>query len=183
MLSARRAACLAIALAMSEWLAAADAPLCCRIFSIDATPILGDAPTACGQVPDAETTEEAAAEKRRAAQCARDAQAQGRAFVYTYRELIPPDVDLIVQAVFGTRGERLLLKAGRFAREDVRSLEVCGALNVQPGTLRTAGAPRTRAHRRLRATLKSGFSTRPRHDAAHVAHELRYCWSVDCRRG
>jgi len=140
MLSARRAACLAIALAMSEWLAAADAPLCCRIFSIDATPILGDAPTACGQVPDAETTEEAAAEKRRAAQCARDAQAQGRAFVYTYRELIPPDVDLIVQAVFGTRGERLLLKAGRFAREDIRSLEVCATLSVQPdGTLRTAG--------------------------------------------
>jgi hypothetical protein len=63
MLSARRAASLAIALAMSEWLAAADAPLCCRIFSIDATPILGDAPTACGQVPDAETTEEAAAER------------------------------------------------------------------------------------------------------------------------
>jgi len=140
MLPVRRATCLAIALAVSEWLAAADAPLCCRIFSIDATPILGDAPAVCGRVPDADTTEEAAAEKRRAAQCALDALAQGRAFVYTYRELIPPDVDLIVQAVFGTRGERVLLKAGRFAREDVRSLEVCATLSVQPdGTLRTAG--------------------------------------------
>jgi hypothetical protein len=137
---ARRAACLAMALAVSESLAAADAPVCCRIFSIDATPILGDAPALCGQVSDVETTEEAAAEKRRAATCAREAQAQRRAFVYTYRELIPPDVDLVVQAVFGTRGERILLKAGRFAREDVRSLEVCATLAVQSeGTLRTAG--------------------------------------------
>jgi len=139
MRSARRAACLAMALAMSESMAA-DAPVCCRIFSIDATPILGDAPAICGQVPDADTTEQAAAEKRRAAQCAREALAQGRAFVYTYRELIPPDVDLLVQAVFGTRGERMLLKAGRFARQDVRSLEVCATLAVQSdGTLRTTG--------------------------------------------
>ena len=144
MLSARRAVCVAIALAMSEWLAAADAPLCCRIFSIDATPILGDAPTACGQVPDAETTEEAAAEKRRAAQCARDAQAQGRAFVYTYRELISPDVDLIVQAVFGAHGERLLLKAGRFGRQDVRMTQVCEKLGVRSdGTLDSAGCQET----------------------------------------
>jgi hypothetical protein len=139
-MTARRAACLTLALAMSEWTTAADAPMCCRIFSLDATPILGGDPVVCGRVPDADTTEEAAAEKRRATQCAREAQAQGRAFVYTYRELISPDIDLLVQAVFGTRGERILLKAGRFAREDVRSLEVCATLNVQSdGRLKTAG--------------------------------------------
>jgi len=139
-MTAQRSACLALALAVSEWTAAAEAPLCCRIFSLDATPILGGDAIVCGVVPDADTTEEAAAEKRRAKQCALEAQAQGRAFVYTYRELISPDIDLLVQAVFGTRGERILLKAGRFAREDVRSLEVCATVSVQAdGRLKTAG--------------------------------------------
>ena len=139
-----RATCLAISLVMSGWLAAADAPPCCRIFSIDATPILGDDAVLCGRVPDADTTEEAAAAKRRAKVCALEAQSRGRAFVYTYRELISPDVDLIVQAVFGAHGERLLLKAGRFGRQDVRMTQACEKLGVRSdGTLDSAGCQET----------------------------------------
>ena len=94
----------------------------------------------CGRVPDADTTNEAADAKRVAKACALDAQSRGRAFVYTYRELIPPDVDLIVQAVFGAHGERLLLKAGRFGRQDVRMTQVCDRLAVRgDGTLESVG--------------------------------------------
>jgi hypothetical protein len=129
-----------IGLAMSGWSAAADAPLCCRIFSIDATPILGDDAVLCGRVPDADTTEEAAEARRSAKICALEAQSRERAFVYTYRELIPPDVDLIVQAVFGAHGERLLLKAGHFARQDVHLTQVCEKLSVRSdGTLESRG--------------------------------------------
>ena len=136
----RRATCLLIALGLGGISGAADAPLCCRIFSIDATPILGEDAVLCGRVPDADTTNEAADAKRVAKACALDAQSRGRAFVYTYRELIPPDVDLIVQAVFGAHGERLLLKAGRFGRQDVRMTQVCGRLTVRgDGTLESVG--------------------------------------------
>lgn len=135
-----RATRLVMMLAVSGCLAAADAPLCCRIFDIDATPILGDDAVLCGRVPDADTTEEAAAAKRSAKACALDAQSRGRAFVYTYRELLPPDVDLIVQAVFGAHGERLLLKAGRFGRQDARMTQVCEKLAVRSdGTLDSTG--------------------------------------------
>ena len=95
-------------------LAGAASPVCCRLFDMDATPILGADPAVCGKIPDAEVSEDTRDERRRATRCALEAQAQGRAFVYTYRELITPDIDLIVQALFGVRGERLLLKSGRF---------------------------------------------------------------------
>ena len=127
---------LAVALAISGWPAAAGTPVCCRIFDIDVTSILGDDPAVCGKIPDADTSEETVDERRRATQCALAAQSQGRAFVYSYRTLIPPDIDLIVQAVFGARGERLLLKTGRFAAENVRNTELCGELTVlADGTL------------------------------------------------
>src|SRR5262245_29813914 len=129
-----------MALAMAGGSFAADTPLCCRIFSIDATPILGPDAVLCGRVPDADTTAEAAAAKRSAKSCALEAQAQGLAFVYTYRELIPPDVDLIVQAVFGEHGERLLLKSGRVGRQDIRMTGVCEQLTVRTdGTLDDVG--------------------------------------------
>ena len=48
--------------------------------------------------------------------------------------------DLIVQAVFGAHGERLLLKAGRFGRQDVRMTQVCDRLAVRgDGTLESVG--------------------------------------------
>ena len=115
----RRAVWTALAILGAPF-AGADSPVCCRIFEIDATPILGDDPAVCGRIPDADTAEDTRDERRRATRCALDAQAQGRAFVYTYRELLSPDIDLMVQALFGVRGERLLLKAGRFAAEDIR---------------------------------------------------------------
>ena len=111
---------------------AAAAPVCCRIFDIDATPILGNNPAVCGKIPDAERSEETVDERRRATECALAAQVRGHAFVYTYRVLIAPDIDLIVQAVFGAHGERLLLKTGRFAAQDVRTTEVCSELTVLP---------------------------------------------------
>jgi hypothetical protein len=102
------------------------------MFDIDATPILGPDPAICGRIPDADTAEETVDERRRATQCALAAQSQGRAFVYTYRQLAPPDIDLIVQALFGERGERLLLSMGRFGAQDVRNTEVCTKLTVLP---------------------------------------------------
>ena len=139
-MSPHRTVIVALTSALGGMAAAADAPLCCRIFDIDATPILGKEAVLCGTVPDADTTDEAAAAKRSAKACALDAQSRGRAFVYTYRELLPPDVDLIVQAVFGAHGERLLLKAGRFGRQDARMTQVCEKLAVRSdGTLDSTG--------------------------------------------
>ena len=69
---------------------------------------------------------------RRATACALEAQARGRAFVYTYRLLASPDVDLVYQAVFGAHGERLLLRMGLYAGENIRTVESCAALTVQP---------------------------------------------------
>ena len=112
----------------------AASPACCRLFQIDATPILGDDPAVCGEILDANEPAKAEAMSREArqlaSQCARDAQSQGRPFVYTYRMLVAPDVDLIVQAVAGTRGERLLLRIGDFRGEFIRSIEVCAMLTV-----------------------------------------------------
>src|SRR5687768_13267498 len=104
-------------------LAGAASPHCCRIFDIDARSILGDDPASCGVVPDSDTSAEAREARNRATQCALAAQSQGRAFVYTYRELVEPEMDLVVQAVFGTRGERLLLKIGTFGAQYIRSVE------------------------------------------------------------
>ena len=121
-------------------LAGAASPHCCRIFDIDATSILGDDPASCGEVPDSDTSSEAREARNRATRCALAAQEQGRAFVYTYRELVESEMDLVVQAVFGTRGERLLLKIGTFGAEYIRSIEVCAQLAVLPdGRLKTAG--------------------------------------------
>ena len=120
--------------------AGADPVVCCRMFDIDATSILGDDPASCGEVPDADTSAEAREARNRATQCAFAAQAQNRAFVYTYRELVEPEMDLVVQAVFGARGERLLLKLGILGAENIRYVEVCAKLAVLPdGRLKTAG--------------------------------------------
>ena len=114
-------------------LAAAD-PACCKLFGIDATPILGEDAARCGRIVDADDRSDAEAmtreERKQAAGCARDAQQDGRAFVYTYRQLISPDVDLMVQAVGGIRGERLLLKLGNVRGENIRSIEACATLEV-----------------------------------------------------
>jgi len=64
-------------------------------------------------------------------QCALAAQARGSAFVYTYRLLISPDVDLVHQAVFGMHGERLLLRMGLYQGENIRTVEACATLTVQ----------------------------------------------------
>jgi hypothetical protein len=106
------------------------------MFGLDVTPIIGDGPALCGQILDARDLIEAQTvaqeEKVRAAQCARDAQANGRAYVYSYRFVAAPDVDLIVQAVSGIHGEHLLLKMGRLKYENIRSRAVCTSLNVLP---------------------------------------------------
>ena len=125
----RRATCLLIAVGLGGISGAADAPLCCRIFSIDATPILGEDAVLCGRVPDADTTDEAAAAKRGAKSCALDAQSRGRAFVYTYRELIPPDVDLIVGD--GTVIERAILDKDCRIGRDVRILNDKGVQDAE----------------------------------------------------
>jgi len=139
----RRAIWTALAI-LGAQLAGADSLVCCRIFEIDATPILGNDPASCGKVPDADTSAEAREKRNRATQCALGAQAQGRAFVYTYRELVEPEIDLVVQAVIGARGERLLLKIGTFGAENIRSIEVCASLTVQSdGSLQSAGCSDT----------------------------------------
>jgi hypothetical protein len=128
----RIAAWLAIALT-APWSLATDFG-CCRLFGFDASSILGVEAAICGEIRDADERNEARREtledRRRATQCALEAQARGRAFVYTYRLLASPDVDLIHQAVFGAHGERLLLRMGLYGGENIRTVEVCAALTV-----------------------------------------------------
>lgn len=136
-MSAAKTASAAV-LATAGFLAASSAgetsPACCKLFGLDATPILGDEPAICGELRDADDRPEAESlareHRKRAAECARSAQASGRSFVYTYRQLVSPDVDLVVQAVAGTRGARLLLKLGNFRGENLHSMEVCAKLDV-----------------------------------------------------
>jgi hypothetical protein len=125
-------------------LATAATPACCRLFGFDATRMLGPDPAVCGKILDADSRaraqEESAAERKRAAQCALDAQAQGRPFVYTYRLLAAPDMDLVVQAVVGAHGERLLMKLGLYAGENMHKVEACQSLAVLPdGKVRGSG--------------------------------------------
>jgi hypothetical protein len=129
---------------MSAALPAAAAPACCKFFGFDATPILGDDVVICGAIRHANFPSEAEdlnrEERKRGAECARTALASGRSVVYTYRQLIWPDVDLIIQAVWGSRGERLLMKLGNSRNENVRLVEVCAMLDVLPtGRIESAG--------------------------------------------
>jgi hypothetical protein len=131
-----RATAAAVALSAIFAPLAAAAPVCCRLFGIDATPMLGPDPVVCGKVVTGdrriEAEEETQEDRRRATKCALEAQAQGRAFVYTYRLLVPPDIDVITQAVFGAQGERMLLKLGRFRGENIHTVETCETLSVLP---------------------------------------------------
>lgn len=112
----------------------AEAP-CCRLFGFDAAPILGADAAVCGKILDADDRDAAESEtredRRRATACALEAQAQGRAFVYTYRLLVEPDIDLVHQAVSGMHGERLLLRMGLYHGENIRTVETCATLTVQ----------------------------------------------------
>jgi hypothetical protein len=117
---------------------------CCSLFGFDASSILGADPAVCGAIRDADNRDDAEAEsredRRRATQCALDAQARGRAFVYTYRLLVTPDIDVVSQAVFGARGERLLLRMGLYRGENIRTVEACASLVVQAdGQLKKQG--------------------------------------------
>lgn len=119
-------------------------PACCKLFGFDASSILGADAAICGKILDADERNEAESrtreERGRATACALEAQARGRAFVYTYRLLASPDVDMVYQAVFGTRGERLLLRMGLYAGENIRTVENCAALTVQAdGKVRKEG--------------------------------------------
>ena len=111
----------------------AEAP-CCRLFGFDASQILGHDAAVCGKILDADDRAAAESEtrenRRRATACALEAQAQGRAFVYTYRLLVSPDIDMVSQAVFGAHGERLLLRMGLYQGENIRTVEACSALTV-----------------------------------------------------
>jgi len=113
----------------------ADDARCCRLFGFDAAALLGENAVVCGSIVDADQRREAESrtleDRRAATQCALDAQAQRRAFVYTYRLLVSPDVDMIYQAVFGAHGERLLLRMGLYQGENIRTVEVCATLSVQ----------------------------------------------------
>jgi hypothetical protein len=113
---------------------AADAP-CCRLFGFDASSILGNDAATCGKILDADDRDAAESEtrenRRRATACALEAQAQGRAFVYTYRLLVKPDIDLVYQAISGVHGERLLLRMGLYQGENIRTVEACATLTVQ----------------------------------------------------
>lgn len=122
----------------------AASPACCKLFGIDLTYMLGRDPAVCGEIRDADERNEAQAlileERQRATRCALEAQADGRPFVYTYRMFAPPDIDLIVQAVSGADGRRLVLKMGNTKHQNIRTIEACATLTVQPdGKLRTAG--------------------------------------------
>lgn len=132
-------AALAILSFTAASLAAAADPACCRLFGIDATPILGDDPAICGELRDANDrpdTEALAREDRKhAAECARAAQAAGRSYVYTYRQLVSPDIDVVIQAVSGVDGQHLLLNFGNFRGENQRSAHVCAQLKVLAGGL------------------------------------------------
>src|SRR3954464_6890715 len=129
-----RAVCLVL-IALGASGAFAEETQCCRLFGFDAAPMLGENAVACGRILDADQRREAQSqtleERRRATQCALQAQAQGRAFVYTYRLLVSPDVDLVYQAVFGVHGERLLLRMGLYQGENIRTVEACSTLSVQ----------------------------------------------------
>jgi len=124
---------LLIALGASE--AFASDAMCCRLFGFNAAPLLGENAVACGSILDAEQRREAESatleDRQVATQCALAAQARGSAFVYTYRLLISPDVDLVHQAVFGMHGERLLLRMGLYQGENIRTVEACATLTVQ----------------------------------------------------
>jgi hypothetical protein len=112
----------------------ADAP-CCRLFGLDASLILGHDAAVCGKIRDADDRDAAESEtredRRHATACALEAQARGRAFVYTYRLLVSPDIDMVYQAVFGAHGERLLLRMGLYQGENIRTVEACSTLSVQ----------------------------------------------------
>ena len=131
----RRATLTAILLLQASAILAGDSP-CCRLFGFDAAPLLGPDPALCGALRDADDRVQAETEtrqdRRRATECALEAQARGRAFVYTYRLLVEPDIDLVQQAVFGARGERLLLRMGLYGGENIRTVEACTSLTVQP---------------------------------------------------
>lgn len=119
-------------------------PACCKIFGVDLTHMLGRDPAVCGEIRDADERNETQAlileDRRRATQCALEAQAAGRPFVYTYRMFSPPDIDLIVQAVAGEDGRRMVLKMGNTRHRNIRTIEACATLTVQPdGKLKTAG--------------------------------------------
>jgi hypothetical protein len=162
--SARFATVLAIGSLGTTSLTGAGPPDCCRLFGLDATPVLGDDPALCGQIRDADDRPDAEIltreERKQAARCARDAQAAGRAFVYTYRQLISPDVDMVVQGVAGMRGERLLLKLGNFRGENLHSMEVCAELEVlADGRIQSRGC--TRWHPLLEK-LRAPFPVRQR---------------------
>lgn len=124
---------LLVALGLSP--AFAGEPVCCRLFGFDASSMLGADAALCGRLLDADQRREAESrtleDRRLATRCALDAQAQGSAFVYTYRLLVSPDVDMVYQAVFGAHGERLLLRMGLYQGENIRTVEVCTALRVQ----------------------------------------------------
>ena len=120
-----------------------EAP-CCRLFGFDASSILGNDAAVCGKILDADDRREAESEtrenRRGAIACALAAQSQGRAFVYTYRLLVEPDIDVVNQAVFGAHGERLLLRMGLYRGENIRTVESCASLVVQAdGQLKKQG--------------------------------------------
>jgi hypothetical protein len=108
---------------------------CCRLFGFDAAPMLGHEAAVCGKIRDADDRDaaesEAREDRRHATACALEAQSRGRAFVYTYRLLVSPDIDMVYQAVFGAHGERLLLRMGLYRGENIRTVEVCATLSVQ----------------------------------------------------
>ena len=110
-------------------------PACCRLFGFDASSMLGDEAAVCGRIRDASERHEAEAvtreDRRDAIRCALDAQSRRQAFVYTYRLLAEPDIDLVYQAVFGAHGERLLLRMGLYQGENIRTVESCATLTVR----------------------------------------------------
>src|SRR5262249_31147982 len=117
-------------------MAVAGEPACCKLFGFDASTMLGNEAAVCGRIVTADAINQAqddsSEERQRAAQCALEAQRQGRAFVYTYRLLATPDMDLVTQAVFGAHGERLLMRMGLYQRENIRTVENCNSLRVLP---------------------------------------------------
>jgi hypothetical protein len=122
-------------------------PLCCKLFGFDASSLLGSEAATCGRIVTADAPnqarDESSEERQRATQCALDAQSRGRAFVYTYRVLASPDIDMLTQAVFGAHGERMLLRMGLNAGENIRRVDRCESLLVQPdGLLKAAGCVR-----------------------------------------
>ena len=114
--------------------AVAAEPPCCKLFDLDASAMLGPDAAVCGRIVTAgapnQARDESSEERQRATRCALDAQRQRRAFVYTYRLLAAPDMDLVVQAVFGAHGERLLMRMGLYQRENIRTVENCNSLVV-----------------------------------------------------